>query len=391
MMDLQIDKEFRSLIPPLTPDEYVQLEASIKRDGCRDSLVTWDEKKILLDGHNRLEICKRLNVSFKSMAISLKDREAAIDWIICNQLGRRNLTRDQWEYLLGTRYNRIKHQGKRTDLTSHQNDGKSTAETLALEYGVSKATVERAGKTASLLDANPREKEAVIRKRKRLREVKKDLQKERREQARKEAAKDIEQTHDNIFVGDFRELGDKIPDGSLSLIFTDPPYNRKAAEIFAALSEFAEKKLADGGSLICYVGQIQLPKAITDLAFHLRYWWTIACLHSGKSTVMTEYGIHARWKPMLWFVKKTRHNNQEFVNDVITGGQEKTHHEWQQAEGEAEYWISKLCPVDGIVCDPLLGAGTTAMVAERLKRKWIGFEIDPATAKIATRRIFGKD
>jgi len=75
------------------------------------------------------------------------------------------------------------------------------------------------------------------------------------------------------------------------------------------------------------------------------------------------------------------------VSDVMSGGQEKDFHEWQQAESEAIYWIDKLCPKDGLVCDPFLGSGTTAAAAEALKRKWIGFEIDKDTAAIANKRL----
>lgn len=32
---MQIDPEFHGLIPPLSPEEYNQLEENIKKDGCR--------------------------------------------------------------------------------------------------------------------------------------------------------------------------------------------------------------------------------------------------------------------------------------------------------------------------------------------------------------------
>lgn len=193
---------------------------------------------------------------------------------------------------------------------------------------------------------------------------------------------------DRIIVGDFREHADKIADGSIALIFTDPPYDREASKMLPELAEFAAKKLAEGGSLICYVGQTQIPDALDALRLHLRYWWTIACLHSpGSQTVMKEYGIMAGWKAVLWFVKGTRDDNSIFVSDVMSGGKEKDYHDWQQSQPEAEYWIDKLCPADGIVCDPFLGGGTTAAAAEKLSRQWIGFEIDETTAKIASARL----
>jgi DNA modification methylase len=45
------------------------------------------------------------------------------------------------------------------------------------------------------------------------------------------------------------------------------------------------------------------------------------------------------------------------------------------------------CPTGGIVLDPFLGAGTTALVADRLGRSAIGIELNPAYAEMAKRRI----
>jgi len=89
MKELKIDQEFKSLIPPLTDDEYKRLEENIKADGCRDSLVTWDG--IIVDGHNRYRICKENNIEFKAEEIKFKNREEVIIWMLQNQLGRRNL------------------------------------------------------------------------------------------------------------------------------------------------------------------------------------------------------------------------------------------------------------------------------------------------------------
>ena len=102
---------------------------------------------------------------------------------------------------------------------------------------------------------------------------------------------------------------------------------------------------------------------------------------------MREYGIRVGWKAVLWFVKGTRDDKQDIVHDVMSGGREKSHHDWQQSQSEAEYWIDHLCPIDGIVCDPFLGGGTTAAAAKSLGRKWIAFEKCPDQAKIAMGRL----
>lgn len=193
---------------------------------------------------------------------------------------------------------------------------------------------------------------------------------------------------DGLYLGDFRQVGGKIPDASVDLIFTDPPYDRKAIELFDGLGEFAARVLRPGGSLIAYIGQIQLPDAVADLSKHLRYWWTCSCYHSGPTLLrMNEYGIVNGWKPMLWFVKETRGDKTTFVNDVATGTREKTHHDWQQSEAEARYFIELLTEKDGFVVDPFCGGGTTPVACIGLGRKWAAFEIDEANLARASERI----
>ncbi len=211
---IDIDSEFKALIPPLSSEEFTQLEANILADGCRDPLVVWavppsekcphcgsgykraenevfgrtftefheetycedsyadesmwicdqdddecDEVEgsfILLDGHNRYEICQQHGVEFSTVDLELPDRQAAINWIINNQLGRRNLHPDQASYLRGKRYNGEKiTQGTRNQHTEKdQNDPfQPTADRLATEYKVSAPTIKRDGQYAAAVDS----------------------------------------------------------------------------------------------------------------------------------------------------------------------------------------------------------------------------------------------
>ena len=218
-------------------------------------------------------------------------------------------------------------------------------------------------------------------------EIREEQQTAKRDE-QKEEAKKRRKSVDGLYLGDFRKMGDKIPDASVDLIFTDPPYDRKAIELFDGLGEFAARVLRPGGSLIAYIGQIQLPDAVADLSKHLRYWWTCSCYHSGPTLLrMNEYGIVNGWKPMLWFVKETRGDKTTFVNDVATGSREKSHHEWQQSEAEARYFIELLTEKDGFVVDPFCGGGTTPAACIGLGRKWAAFEIDEANLARASERI----
>lgn len=87
---LIIDEEFKNLIPPLTKDEYSQLEKNIINEGCRDSLVIWND--IIVDGHNRYQICTKNIIPFSTKEMDFEKREEAMQWIIRNQFGRRNLS-----------------------------------------------------------------------------------------------------------------------------------------------------------------------------------------------------------------------------------------------------------------------------------------------------------
>lgn len=86
---ITIDKEFQTLIPPLTDDEYRLLEESILAEGCRDALITWHG--ILIDGHNRYKICEKYGLPYDTTETDFESRDSVIEWIIKNQFGRRNL------------------------------------------------------------------------------------------------------------------------------------------------------------------------------------------------------------------------------------------------------------------------------------------------------------
>ena len=150
-----VDAEFAALCPPLTAEERSGLCDSLLAEGCRDALVVWAETGILLDGHNRLAICEAEGIEYRTVERSFADREAAEDWVLRNQLGRRNLSPDAASLLRGRLYNRQKapaygREGR--DFSGAQSDTPKTAERLASELGVSPATVKRDGAFARAVE-----------------------------------------------------------------------------------------------------------------------------------------------------------------------------------------------------------------------------------------------
>ena len=202
-MTIRIDAEFQALCPPLLPEEREQLEASLLAEGCRDPLMIWlpentawcerceaeqpidyffdrhpyaqdrddhqwmwlcltchdpiDEEELeplVLDGHNRYAICTQRTLEFDvRYQRQIATREEAINWIIANQLGRRNLTPEQKSYLRGKRYNLEKrHDEGHGDQKSEYKNYTPIREKLAKEYQVSSTTITNDGDFATAVD-----------------------------------------------------------------------------------------------------------------------------------------------------------------------------------------------------------------------------------------------
>ncbi len=163
-MDLKIDPEFAGKIPPLTDEEYRQLEENILADGrVINPLIIWNG--VIVDGHNRYRIVQaHPEIPYDTFEKDFPDRFAVIAWICRNQLGRRNLTPEQRKYLIGKQYEAEKASvpnaaGKNqfSEEVSGQNDhqptSEKTSEKIAREIGTSERFVRRAEEFARGVDA----------------------------------------------------------------------------------------------------------------------------------------------------------------------------------------------------------------------------------------------
>lgn len=135
---LEIKEEFKKLIPALTAEEFKQLEANCLEEGIREKIITWNG--VIIDGHNRYEIATRWNLDYQTESKRFANENDVREWMINNQLGQRNLTKEQKDYLIGKRYENEKqrHGGAR-----EQNVPLKTSENIAKEVGVSHMQVKR--------------------------------------------------------------------------------------------------------------------------------------------------------------------------------------------------------------------------------------------------------
>ena len=160
MQNIIIDQEFKELLPRLDAETLALLEENILLNGCRDSLVLWGD--VLIDGHNRYEICTRNKVPFTTINREFDSREAVLIWIVSTQIARRNLSPLQLSNYRGMHYlaekkmqgvyNRYAQESKNRQNVDFQKPQR-TSDLLAQKYHVSHRTIERDAKIAEAIEA----------------------------------------------------------------------------------------------------------------------------------------------------------------------------------------------------------------------------------------------
>ncbi len=93
MKELKIDPELKDLLPPLTDEEYKQLEKNIVENGFDKNFPIMEWHGFIVDGHNRYNICKKHNITdYVVGTLAYDTKEEVMEWMLDIQLGRRNLS-----------------------------------------------------------------------------------------------------------------------------------------------------------------------------------------------------------------------------------------------------------------------------------------------------------
>jgi len=121
---------------------------------------------------------------------------------------------------------------------------------------------------------------------------------------------------------------------------------------------------------------------------NLIYYWTFALIHSGNKQLINHRNIFCGWKPLLIFQNQLKKKGDVCEDIILGSGLEKDYHNWQQGEAELAPIIEHFTKPGDIICDPFLGGGTTAIASLKLKRKFIGAEINEQQFNIAKKRIY---
>lgn len=187
----------------------------------------------------------------------------------------------------------------------------------------------------------------------------------------------------DIRHGDFREVLADVADGSVDVVLTDPPYPEEFLPLWSDLAVFAGRVLKPDGLLVAMSGQLHLPEVYARLGEHLRYRWTIAYVATGHATVVHARRIHSMWKPVVVYGSSTRRLYDVAKSDFA----EKRDHPWGQSESGFADLLRLVADPGALICDPFLGAGTTAVVALRSGCSFVGAELKDEHYRTALRRV----
>jgi DNA modification methylase len=203
-----------------------------------------------------------------------------------------------------------------------------------------------------------------------------------------DAATIPDEIRDKVLLCDIKDAPTRVPENTVDMILTDPPYGKEYVPLWGDLGRFATHALKDGGLLVAYCGHANLLDCCNQLSQSLKYLWISALIHSG--TLADVYGLRfiAGWKPIVIFCKGHYEAHDEWFKDVIEGtGREKGSHDWQQAVGELTYFLNYFTKPQDFVVDPFCGSGTTLVACKNMNRRYLGFDIDSDCVNTAIGRL----
>jgi len=220
-----------------------------------------------------------------------------------------------------------------------------------------------------------------------------------------------------IYHGDCLEVLKTFPDNFVDCIVADPPYSLPA-QYYASRDREWKKVYADTSILESFYHQCLLEcKRVLKHNKGKRqggncFWFC----HDRSYPILFRagYEIFDYQRMLVWdkgrrhfslgkgFVFRKRHeliihfhdvspfynegNRYDILESPVVPNKERLHPAQKPEKIVAEL-IEATCPNGGLVLDPFLGSGTTAKVARKLGRNWIGIELSKEYIKIAEKRL----
>jgi hypothetical protein len=400
---LEIKEEFKKLIPPLTVEEFKQLEQNCLDEGIREKIITWNG--FIIDGHNRYEIATRWNLEYKTESKYFKNENDVKEWMINNQFGRRNLSNYQ-RSVLALQLEEVFSEKAKEKMKLSEGKGIQKSEDLkqpeivtikevAKVANVSHDTIAKVKKIEAVatpevkaqlstgeISINQAYQEIKKEEKKILTEEKKEEQKKIIESITNIKLKDIETTIEKgwykvgkqfLYFGSNtdKEFIDKLPKAKFA--FADPPYNAGVDKWdfdfkweLDYLENYADVvAVTPGGWNACNFYK----ETNMNYIWEMFCWITNGMTHGkcGYANVI-KTSIFGKVKPKI---------SQDFWKiNIDISKTEDTKHKGRKPYDFMIHLIDLFTNENDIVIDVFAGSGTTMLMCEQMNRISYNAEID---------------
>jgi DNA modification methylase len=432
-MNFQIKEELKNLIPPLTKEEFRQLEDNIFNDGIRDALVIGEyleegqKVRLLIDGHNRYEIATNSDFEYKTKTIKFKGYLDIKEWMINHQFGRRNLNNYQRStlalqlesvYSLKAKENQaIQYKGGSLSVISPEvNSPVDTRKSLSKIANVGEQTIARVKKLEE--KATPEIKEQLRTGEMSINQAYKEVRKVEKKEAQKAEVieKRVEvKISNNIKNGDSLEILKGLKDGCIDVLLTDPPYgisyvsNRSLDPNAITKRGLLNDGKEDAFLLLRKTCEILLDKMATNSHLYFFCSWSvypdfisiIGEFFDIKTPIVWDKGnkgsgdLENDWGNQTEIIiycvkgKKLVNNRRGNLINVSRLHTSKMVHPTQKPDELLRQILEVSYNVGDFVVDPFMGSGSTIKVCDSIGAQCLGIELDKEMFLIANNYING--
>ena len=416
-MKLSINPVFKDLIPPLTPEEFSQLEENCLKNGIMDSIQAW--QGVIIDGHNRYEIAKKHNLNFFKKEMQFESEQDAIKHIILNQFGRRNISKYQRSVLALQLEEMYKAKAKENQKLSEGRGKKGcpisdnlietidTKKELAKIASVGHDTI---AKVKKIQAKAPEELKLRLQNNDvSINEAYKEVRRSEKTEIIKKNDEEKEQITNNeqfdrpeIHCLDYKEYLASIPDNSIDLLITDPPYSTDIENIKEFANDWISLTLPkikrNGRAFICIGAypvelhaylEILLKQQdfILDNPIIWTYRNTLGVTPKMKYNLNYQIILHL-YSDKSEPLDNTITNEMFSVQDINApdGRLGNRYHTWQKPDELARRLIKHTTKENDSILDIFACTGTFALMACKMKRKAFACDISKENLEIAKKR-----
>ena len=186
----------------------------------------------------------------------------------------------------------------------------------------------------------------------------------------------------DLIHGDCLEEMKKIPDGSIDLVLTDPPYGINIADWDKDIINIDDIFRVSKNQMIFGGNHYKLPCTESWIVW---YKQPFLPQQAQAELIWTSFSFKMRV-----FHYRYAGNCEGYPNKLKVDYKKKSVHPTQKPLELIEYLVKTYTKQGDTILDPFMGSGTTGVACKNLNRNFIGIELDETYFNIAKERIYAQ-